>query len=465
MWRLRNLWVGLVLFGAVISAGEGDLLNQFGGLYEYENGTTIELAVSASDGQLYALLDGSLYLLRHQKGDRFLNVQDIPVTFVRGKKGQVVGYRIGESETVRKRLKKDLPNPAKRWFARLPSANGDFEYRYQKPQDLEDGIPVGDLSQTPLSESEVQSWMEAIVQGDYEQVHSILLVANGRLVLEEYFYEYDPAARHQMRSATKSVIGLLVGMALERGHLESLDQKVVSFFPEYELQNQSPSKNNITLRHLLTQMSGLACNDWDGDSPGHETKMGLSDDWVKFILDLPMEAEPGQKASYCSGGVILLGRIIEKTAGMPLPLFAEYHLFAPLGITDYRWRFVPDASSASTFNQLYLRPRDMVKLALLVSQGGLWQGKRIVPESWVTALSGHYSSIGYSDYGYLWWHKWLAIDGHRYEALTATGNGGQKIQIWEGLSLITVFTGGNYNRPTPVNAMLGKFVLPQWLNR
>lgn len=461
--NVLNLLGFLVLASTVpLALGEGAGLQAYEGLFEYEGGSTVELAVSAKDHRLYALLDGSKYLLRHVEGDRFLNVQDVAVVFLRDEKGHVTGYRVGETATVMKRLRDDLPNPESRWFARKPNADGTIAADYQPPPDLNDGLPVADLSGVPINQAQVKAWVQAVASGEYDRVHSILLVADGHLVVEAYFYQYDRETLHQMRSATKSVVALLVGLALARGDLNSLDQPVVSFFPEYGIQNRPPLKERITLRHLLTQTSGLACNDWDGDSPGNETKMGVSGDWVKFILDLPMEAEPGVKGSYCSGGVILLGRMVEKATGMPLAGFAKQFLFDPLGIESFRWRFVPDASSANTFCQLYLRPRDMVKLGMLVANQGRWKDRQVVPATWIQAMSGKYSRLDDTEYGYLWWHKWIGMNGKRYDALTATGNGGQKIQIWKDLDLLTVFTGGNYNQSSPVNAMLGRFVLPLW---
>ena len=167
-----------------------------------------------------------------------------------------------------------------------------------------------------------------------------------------------------------------------------------------------------------------------------------------------MVDKPGTSGRYCSGGVILLGRIVEKASGMPLLQFAETYLFGPLGFENYKWSFEPDTSSSDTFCQLYLRPRDMAKFGLLYANGGKWGGRQIISQEWVRRSAGKYSVVGDSDYGYLWWHNWLNVQGDRMDALLATGNGGQKIHIWKGLDMITVMTGGNYNKQSPCNRIL-----------
>ncbi len=156
----------------------------------------------------------------------------------------------------------------------------------------------------------------------------------------------------------------------------------------------------------------------------------------------------------------MLGRLVELLTGTPLAQYARDRLFSPLGITDVRWRFVPDASSASTFCQLSLRPRDMAKFGLLYAQGGTWHGKQIIAQKWVDESTASHAMVGDTDYGWLWWRPYLNVGRTRVDAIAAQGNGGQEIWWFPKYDLIAVLTGGNYNRQSFTNTLLVNYVLP-----
>jgi CubicO group peptidase (beta-lactamase class C family) len=230
---------------------------------------------------------------------------------------------------------------------------------------------------------------------------------------------------------------------------------------EYKkIENMDSRKEKITIKDFLTYRHGMDCNDEDSKTAGYELKMLESNDWVKFTLDLPMMQNPGIKSSYCTGCAQTLGRLVEITTQTPLVEFADKHLFSPMGITNYKWRFKPDSSSVGTFNTMHLRPRDMLKLALMYLNEGRWEGKQIVSSDWVKKTFEKDDV----EFGYLWRHKSFEVNGKRYDSYLATGNGGQKINIWPELNMITIFTGGNYNsflygRATPPNEMIPKYIL------
>ncbi len=152
-------------------------------------------------------------------------------------------------------------------------------------------------------------------------------------------------------------------------------------------ENPDPRKAKVTLTDLLSNQSGFACNDHESTSPGNEMKLYESRDWVKAFVDLPMVADPGTVGRYCSGGILTAGRIVELAAGKPLPRFAQEALFGPLGIqpTEWKWNFTLDRSQRNEFGQIYLRPRDMLKLGVLIQQRGKWNGRRVVSASWIDA--------------------------------------------------------------------------------
>ena len=349
----RKGWFALVLLIQALFSGrglaqthpEGDL-KEFEGRYEYLNGASIQIAASPRNGVLYAILDEAKYPLKRMGERVFADRAGSRVVFEQGETGRVSGYRFQQEKATNffRRIS-DAKCPETMWFARRSPGNAPYQFTASIPPDLKDGLDVGSLQDAGLNVALIGKMVEQIANETHRNVDSVLLIKKGKLVLEEYFYQYDRDKLHQLRSATKSVVSGLVGIALEKKLIASKEEKVVSFFPEYEIKNLSAEKRAITVEHLLTCESGLACEDGNQESPGEELKMNASPDWVQFTLDLPIVESPGKTGRYCTGGVILLGRIVEKASGKRLPDFAAENLFGKLGITNYRWNFKPDSSS------------------------------------------------------------------------------------------------------------------------
>ena len=454
-----------VSVSAAQAATDYTRLLDFEGTYEYAQGPTLQIAASPVALNLQAIIAGARYPLEPtDTTDVFTNVADDRVAFERDETGEVTGYRLLDDpdQPFFRRLSADDVFPKSMWYPRLAARDPGYRYEYTPPASPEPGLPVGGLENSGLTAGRVEALVQKIISRDYPDVHSVLVAAGDKLVVEEYFYEYDRDALHQMRSATKSVVALLVGMAIEQGLIESAKEPVLPYFEdEYpDLENVTDEKRQITIEDMLTQQSGLACNDWDGSSPGNETTMGNSEDWIRFVLNLPMAHAPGEAASYCSGGVKVLARLVEKQAGMPVEAFAETHLFEPLGIRDYRWDFEPDSSSSHHFTQLYLRPRDMLKLGLLVANRGAWNEQQVISRAWISSMTSAHSELGNTEYGYLWWRPYLNTSSGRHDAIAAQGNGGQEIYIWPKLNRVVVMTGGNYNRQSPSNRIFIEHLLP-----
>lgn len=436
-------------------------MREFEGRYEYLSGGSIEFAPSPRDGVFYAILDGAKYPLTKVSHGVFADRDGSRVVFEREQSGRVSGYRFhrpGSTDFFRKLSDSEFPESM--WYARRTDGNAPYRFTGSTPPDLRDGLAVGALEDSGLNPALIARMVERIADETHKGVDSVLIVKNGKLVLEEYFYQYDRDTLHQLRSATKSVISGLVGIALETKMIGSKDESVVSFFPEYDILNLTAEKRAIAIEHLLTCSSGLACEDGNPQSPGEEMKMNASEDWARFTLDLPMVAAPGESGRYCSGGVILLGRIVEKASGRGLSAFAAEHLFGKLGITDYRWSFKPDRSSFDDACQLHMRPRDMAKLGLLYLNGGQWQGTQVISREWVEASLAKHSEVRGMDYGYLWWRQFLNVDGRRVDGITAKGNGGQRIYLWPGLDMLVVITGSNYNQQSPSDEIQIRYILP-----
>jgi len=440
-------------------------LKEFEGRYDYFNQAQIQFAQSPRDGALNAIIDEARYPLKTISSGVFQDRQGSRVIFERGAGGEITGYRLCQEKSTNffQRIS-GADFPASMWYARRLDGGAPQEFQYSMPSDLKDGLEAGSLTGAKLNPQFIKEMVEQISHEKHRNIHSVLIIRNGRLVLEEYFYQYGPDKLHQLRSATKSIVSTLVGIAIDKKLIKSKDEKVLSFFPEYEVKNLSEEKRAVTIAHLLANQSGLDCDDTDQASPGNEIKMGASPDWAKFTLDLPMLQPPGETGRYCSGGVILLGRIVEKASGRKLAEFAKEHLFGKLGISDFQWVFQPDASRSEDFCQLHMRPRDMAKIGLTYLDGGRWRGEEVISPEWVKASLAKHSVVNRTDYGYLWWRQWLNVGGTRVDGVTAKGNGGQRIYLWPTLKMVVVITAGSYNEQSSADELLIKYILPAAMN-
>jgi CubicO group peptidase (beta-lactamase class C family) len=345
------------------------------------------------------------------------------------------------------------------------------DYRYHTPANLHDDLAVGDIVRSDLGVATANAIVRGILDGTFKDVHSVLLYQRGNLVMEEYFYGYSVQRPHQLRSATKSVVSALAGIGIDRGALTGVDERVLPQMSYANYANPDPRKAAMTLGDFLSMSSGLDCNDHSSTSPGRETVIDNAPDWVKATLDLPMINDPGTRAYYCSGGVSVVGRLVENAVHMRLPEFAQANLFGPLGISRADWMWNYDLTNANKeYSQIHLRPRDMLKFGVLFADGGGWHGRQVISTSWVhTALSEH-SHVDNVSYGYFWWRPWLNVEtpsgSQHVDVIAAQGNGGQKIYLVPKYDLLAVFTAGGYNaESTPPNTIMAKIVLPALIAR
>jgi CubicO group peptidase (beta-lactamase class C family) len=280
-------------------------------------------------------------------------------------------------------------------------------------------------------------------------VHGVVVVRNGYIVAETYFPPYDQDTRHEIYSCTKSFISALIGIAIGEGYIEGIDQPVLSLFPDRTFANLDPRKEAMTLEHLLTMTSGL---DWEEGMPIY-VEMVRSGDWVRFVLDKPMVAEPGSEFNYCSGCSHLMSAIIQETAGMNTLDFAQSRLFEPLGITNVHWESDPAGIPNGGWG-LHITPRDMAKLGYLCLNDGIWDGRQIVPAEWVRA-SVQDKIETEVEYGYQWWVL-PALD-----AYAARGLNGQAIFVIPDLDIVAVFTGEIIDATSDVLLeLVEEFVVP-----
>ena len=269
----------------------------------------------------------------------------------------------------------------------------------------DDWIAVGLPDDVGMDSLKLDGLIQKTQRGDFKNIHSILVIKDGKLVVEQYFNGFHRGDLETLRSATKSITSILVGIAIDKGLISSVNERIERFFPEYA-QSWDERKRPITVRDLLTMTAGF---DWDqsslanpGDPSNHgsESEMERSDDMIKFVLQRPMRDIPGTRFEYNSGATILLAGILQKSSGMQVDEFARRNLFAPLGIERVDWWRQKRDGMPLTHAGLFLRPIDMAKIGYLVLNDGKWNGRQIVSEQWISQSTA--PSLN-PRYGYQWW--------------------------------------------------------------
>jgi CubicO group peptidase (beta-lactamase class C family) len=272
----------------------------------------------------------------------------------------------------------------------------------------------------------------------------VLVEQCGHALAEAYFNGDDATSLHDIRSATKSITSTLVGIAMDRGLIPSVDVSIATVLPL-----DRAVYGGITLRDLLTMRSGLDDDDEDSASIGNESKLDQSDDWLAFARRVPLKWPPGSRYVYSSLNAYLAGAVVERAAGVPLAAFAETTLFRPLGIDRYQWRRGPRGEGVGQGN-LSITLRDMARIGELYLDHGARNGHRIVSARYVTDALAPLVPISASDpyadaYGYMWYSKSYDVNGDTVALHFASGNGGNKIYIVPRDHLIITITSSAYN--------------------
>jgi len=295
----------------------------------------------------------------------------------------------------------------------------------------------------------------AVRAGTYKQVTSVLIARHGQVIYEQYFDAGGPAALRNTRSATKTVTGMLVGAAVDRGLLKA-DSRILGYFPDRQpVAHPDPRKAQITVEDFLTMSSILECDDENPISNGNEERMYLVEDWVRFTLDLPIRGFPewqtkpadspyGRAWSYCTAGPTTLGYVLERATRQPLAAFAQANLFGPIGITDAKWQATP-LGVPMTGGGLQLTSRDLEKLGQLYLDGGRWGGRQVISADWVRrSISPHATARPETDYGYLWWLQTFHAGDRVVKTWGMYGTGGNKVYVLPAEGAVVVVTTTNY---------------------
>ena len=349
-------------------------------------------------------------------------------------------------------------------LASIAFAHGQTKQVCGMPAKLDDGWPIVAPDDAGLDGKRLCTIEQRLKLTDSD-IHAVVIARHGKLAFEQYFsgidqpwgkpearYDYDATTLHDMRSATKSVTSLLVGIAIDRRMIRSVNTRVVSFFPELsDLKTQG--WENIRLRHLLTMSSGIK---WDetlpwSDPDNDEPHLVLDADPLRYVLSKPIAVPPDAMWVYNGGGTELLGAIIERTSGQPLQAFAREFFFSRLDVTDFEWKTYKNGKIAAAAG-LRLRPRDAAKIGQLLLSDGAWNGRQVIPPDWIMqSVIPRFQAVGYFGgtlfYGYQWWLGRSLAEGKEVRWIAAFGWGGQRIFVIPELDMVVMMTSGLFGRP------------------
>ena len=293
---------------------------------------------------------------------------------------------------------------------------------------------------------------------DLAPLNSLIIARRGEIVAEQYYRGMRPNRQTNIKSASKSVLSALVGIALEEGHLDSLNQPIAPLFPEYLGERADPRKQQITVRDLLTMRAGLESTSF-GDSYGAWV---TSDNWVKYALDQPLRSTPGTDMSYSTGTSHIVSALLTKATGMSTKAYAQSRLFDPLGIAPPSWQQDPQGIYFGG-NNMALSPHALFKFGQLYLDDGRYGDQQIMPADWVAASTGQYvfqTRHGYR-YGYFWWTETFGgVQTH-----FAWGYGGQYVFVIPELDMVVVCTSSLQDRRRRghnrrIHRLLADYVIP-----
>ncbi len=326
-------------------------------------------------------------------------------------------------------------------------------WRYESPPPTGDGWPTGTLDKAGIDLAPLARMIEQEVEPPpgglhAHDLHAVLIARHGKLVFEEYFHGFDRDTPHDTRSASKSATATLFGAAIQAGMPVDVHDRIFEIVPADELPSIiDPRSRSMTVEHLLTQSSGFYCDDNDPNAPGNEDTMQEQQDepdWYRYTLGVPMAAEPGSTAVYCSANSNLLGLVLAARTGLSLEVLFQRLIAEPLGITEYHMNLQPSGEPYMGGGMRWL-PRDFMKLGQLYLDGGTWHGQRVLSADWVKRATTARVKIGDRGYGYLWWVQEYPYGESKVAVFYAGGNGGQVVAVVPALDLVVAFYGGNYS--------------------
>ena len=366
------------------------------------------------------------------------------------KKENIQGFAIWDPEDTPDTIQLDFirgeeTNVNKLFFPYPPGLDGSIKYTYNQPEQIDDYLNTASIFSYINDSNSFYHLMGKIIKQKFGRLESLLIIKDQKLILEAYFYGYDRTQLHYINSCTKSITSLLLGITLDRHKRLNVDQPVFDFFLQYD-SLKTPQKEKIKLKHVLTMTAGFQEEDgFEGIKP---------DDFIKYILNLPLESNPGEKFKYSNESTNLLGGIIYTLENKQADEFAKDVLFNKLDISEFVWD--KENGVLQCDRGLHMYPRDMAKIGLLVLNNGYWNEEQIVPKEWIDMSTKPYvAESEFFDYGYQWWYRskqnksWWDDPVHggktEHDMFLALGFGGQYIMVVRDLNMVIVTTSSDNN--------------------
>jgi CubicO group peptidase (beta-lactamase class C family) len=313
--------------------------------------------------------------------------------------------------------------------------------------------------------------LDNIIKSGYGNINGFVVVHKGQIIFERYYHGYSSGDTHHVASVTKSVISALIGVAINAGHIKSVEEKVLDYFPEYST-NAAILKRAVTIRHLLTMTAPFPFSWRTGGRGGQEPldRLRRQRDWVKYTLDLlGQKGQPGQ-FQYFTAGTHLLSAIITRVTGKCARDYANEHLFRPLGMTEIPdresnsfklddvfgknvngWIKDPGGNTAGGWG-LTLTPRDMARFGFLYLNDGVWDNNQVVTREWIKEST----AMNANKYGYLWW---LGEESGIF-SFSALGSGGNVICCIPGKDLVVAIASKIVSKSQDRWPLIEKCIIP-----
>ena len=360
------------------------------------------------------------------------------------------------------------------------------DYTYYEPQKLNDGLSVKNISLYNIDKSKLEALNKSLINQELYNVHSVLVFKDNALFYEKYLcgkdqkhgknlgiIKHDAFTLHDARSISKSVVSACIGVAIKKGLIHDVNDAISNYFPEI---CNNDKKLKITIKDLLTMTSGLCWKEIGSYNNllNDETKMDLSLNPIKFVLNKSAVYEPGTTWNYSGGNTQVLAEIIERISGQNIEQFANENIFLPLQITNLEWTRLSIKKDPAAASGLRLSSRSLLKFGILYNDSGKFNGNQIIESNWVTSSMSSsitrpsLTNLNLQDgsYGFQFWTYNYFVNNRNLRIIEAKGNGGQSIFICQELDLVVVITAGNYGEikynDIP-HKILSDYILPSLL--
>ena len=310
-------------------------------------------------------------------------------------------------------------------------------------------LPYASYEDAGFNRDSMNVLIDKIYNFEHSDFTGLVVIKDNKLVTEWHFNTYWRNQILDIRSAGKSITSLLLGVAMKEGLVDNLDQDIYSFFPKEKYPGIHQDYKKIKLSHVLDMASGLDADTDRSETPGHAVNWSGNEEWVQYILTIPLADEPGKKWVYADINAAIVGAIIEEKSGMSLRDFAAENVFKPLGIKQFYW-YTNAANQTVAAGTLYLSTLDFAKLGNLVANEGKWGDEQIVQADYIEKLINRkaYDLTDYwaltDSYGMLWYKKSRTIKGKTYDYLWASGRGGNQLIVLPKENMVIALTATAY---------------------